>query len=189
MIAVFASGKGSNFNSLCQKFGRRIALLICDSPNAGCLSLAREHSVAISLLERDSFASRHAHEQAMIEALPTTCSLIVLAGFMRILSAEFLNNLRLRTPAVQIINLHPAHLDEYKGPDGYAFAHFHKYPRWGITVHHVTAPVDSGEVIAQTEVPLYPYENLQTFRNRSQDSEHKLLINAVTNLVPNLVPI
>ncbi len=99
-IIIFASGKGSNFSALADAVKRkalpvRIALLICDNPAAGVLERARKAGVAVALIERNTFASKKEFEAKIIECVDAAhADLLVLAGFMRLLSPDFVRRYR-----------------------------------------------------------------------------------------------
>ena len=182
--AVLASGAGSNFEALAKAFPGRIAALISDNPAAGVLGLAQELSVNTYICDRARYQSRRMHEAALLDQLRSVfvgsdLRFLLLAGYMRILSPQFLQELSSLFGGCRIWNLHPAYPSAYKGGRAYEFAVQHRYPYWGITIHQVTADLDSGPVVASVEAVVYPWETASALKARLQPMEHKLFIQAL----------
>ena len=191
MIVIFASGAGTNFEAICRSFKQRYSIvLICNEPNALVLKKAEKLHIPFYLIPHSDFRTRVEHENAIFEVLqnhvPNTIFTFVLAGYMRILSASFISKLNCAWPNAPIINLHPALLDQYKGAKGYMAAVNSKLPFWGITVHHVSSELDSGQEIKSCTVPLFPYETEQMLQLRVQPLEHNLLICSLNSILQNL---
>ena len=200
MIAVLASGPGSNFEALAQYFKGQIQVLICNVEKAKVLELAKQYEIPSLLIPHKNFKTRGGHEIEIIENLKKfpQIKIVVLAGYMRVLSPTFFQYFRGMDPAVspkgsprddnknnaiKIINLHPAHLDEYKGAHAFEFAVENKFPRWGISVHKVTEELDSGELLNSVEFPIYPYETVAHLKQRTKVYEHQILIQTVEELL------
>jgi phosphoribosylglycinamide formyltransferase-1 len=185
-IAVLASGSGSNFEALAQAFATDIALLVCNRPEAFALERAKKYNINSIVFDHNNYPDRPSHERVLTDALKEIPSLkvIVLAGYMRILTKHFFENLRdFTSQGGHIINLHPAHLDDYKGPNGYGYAVSHHYPRWGLSVHEVTEVLDTGTVLGSVEFAVYPEESEVQLRERVRPLEHGLLVSVVRELL------
>lgn len=186
MLAVLASGNGSNFEALAQSFPGQIDLLICNVPEAFVLNRARKHDIPQLVLNHRDFPNRSQHERAITAALLKIpmLKIVILAGYMRILTKIFFEDLQdFTTQGGHIINLHPAHLEDYKGPDGYGAAVLGRYPRWGLSVHEVTEVLDTGALLGSQEFAIYPYESEAEVRARAQVLEHALLVAVVKRLL------
>lgn len=173
-IAIFASGEGTNFQFLADNFKNKIALLVCNQKEANVLNRAQKSGIPFLLIEHQKFNTREEHEQEILKTINAIENLktIVLAGYMRILSPYFFAHLN---SEIEIINLHPAHLHDYKGPSGYEFAIANKFPRWGITVHKVIPELDSGPIVKVKEVSVLPTDTPDCLKKRCQKVEHELL--------------
>jgi len=153
-IAVFASGKGSNFSALVRASrkgklaGARVSLLVCDNPRALVIRRAQALKIKVLLAVRDDFCDRASFERAIIQRLKAEdIGLVVLAGFMRMLSADFV-----RTFRHKIMNIHPAILPSFKGSSAIRDAFVHGAKVTGVTVHFVDALMDHGPIIMQEAV-------------------------------------
>jgi phosphoribosylglycinamide formyltransferase-1 len=185
VIVVLASGKGTNFEALAKAFPGKISGLVTNIPHTGALEKAALHHIPAVTVPHMHFATRGAFEHELVKAIasfPQT-QLIVLAGFMRILSPAFFTEMKKSLPSAVSINLHPAHLDEYKGARAYDFAIENRFPRWGISVHELTPQLDSGRILGTTELSLPPWETKQDFVARAQVQERLLLVQVVEQFV------
>lgn len=182
-IVVFASGTGSNFEVLAQAFPEYICGLIANEATAPVIAKSHHFHIPCHLIEHKKYPTRGEHEQAILSVLEQIAPvhLIVLAGYMRVLTAPFFAQLQKKS--IDIINLHPAHLDEYKGPSGYAAAIAQKAVRWGVSVHRVIAELDSGALLNSTEISVYPYDSESSLKNRARCVEHRLLLDTVQSLL------
>jgi phosphoribosylglycinamide formyltransferase 1 len=179
-IAIFASGTGSNFAAIAAavkrgKLSCTIKLLVCDNPQAKVIEKARRAGVEAFVIDRDAFADKHAFEQSIIARLKRDgIDLIVLAGFMRLLSAEFVREFHNR-----IINIHPALLPAFKGGHGIADAFAYGAKLTGITVHFVDEHMDHGPIILQEAVPIKENDTLASLETRIHRLEHALYPKAI----------
>jgi phosphoribosylglycinamide formyltransferase 1 len=180
-IAVLASGTGSNFVALAGAQSRgelapaEIAVLVCNVPGAAVLERARERGIEALLIPHRDFAGREAFEEAVAAALRARgVELVVLAGFMRVLTPVFLGAFALR-----VINLHPALLPSFPGTDGIGDALKCGVKVTGVTVHFVDAGVDTGPIIAQEAVVIAEGETRESLAARIHALEHRLLPRAV----------
>lgn len=148
-LAVFASGRGSNFENIitCRLPGVEIVLLVTDTV-CNALEIARTHNIPTKTYLRQEYPSKEAMEQAIVDTLEDFhVDFIVLAGYMRLLSSAFVS----RYPRC-IINIHPSLLPLYKGKDAIGQAFEDGKKMYGVSVHYVNEGMDEGEVIAQVKV-------------------------------------
>ena len=174
---AFASGRGSNIATLIhaqrtgQLGGAMISGLIVNRPNCGALDHARSAQIEHALVDHKAYDSRVDFEDAVLKTLePMQPDLIVLAGFMRILTPYFLD----RSPA-PIVNLHPALLPAFPGAHAIEDAFQAKVRVSGCSTHLVTADLDAGPVLMQGVVPLRVTDTLDQFRQRMQSMEYQVL--------------
>ena len=180
-IAVFASGKGSNFSAIARalkkgKIRARLALLVCDQPQAPVLLKAkRTPRVKIALVERKDFPSKEDFESRIIRHLKeNNIDLIVMAGYMRILSLKFTRQYRRR-----ILNIHPALLPAFKGSHGIRDAFSYGVKVTGVTVHFVDEEMDHGPIILQEAVEIKGKDTRESLERRTHAVEHKLYPEAI----------
>lgn len=183
-IAVFASGKGSNFaaiNSAIKK-GRikaRLVLLVCDNPSAGVIKKAENAKIKIALIKRDDFKERHEFENEIIRVLlENKIGLVVLAGFMRLLGKDFVEKLKGR-----IINIHPALLPAFKGSTAVKDAFDYGAKVTGVTVHFVDEKMDHGPIIMQQPLLIKENDTLRSLEKKIHAIEHKLYPQAINLFV------
>lgn len=179
-IAIFISGRGSNFMSihdaiLAGKIDSEIALVFSNKEDAPGLKIARERNLGTLFLDPKVYSSREEHEKELINELRRRdVDLICLAGYMRVLSPSFCNEFK-----NSIINIHPALLPSFPG------LHVQKKAiDWGArfsgaTVHFVTADVDMGPIIIQAVVPVLQDDTEDTLSERILKEEHKIYPEAV----------
>jgi len=183
-IAVFASGKGSNFGAIVRAakkgiFKANLALLVCDNPKALVLGKAKRAAVKAVLVKREDFSSKSDFENNIIQHLEENkIDLIVMAGFMRILSAELVNRFRNK-----IINIHPALLPSFKGSRGIKDAFLYGVKVTGVTVHFVDELMDHGPIILQKEIKIEESDTLETLEAKIHKVEHKLYPQAIALFV------
>jgi phosphoribosylglycinamide formyltransferase-1 len=179
-IAVFASGKGTNFGAIVRavKKGRikaNLALLVCDNPQAGAIGRAGRAGIKVALVKREDFSAKEDFEAKIIEQLrENKIELIALAGFMRMLSAEFVNEYRGR-----IVNIHPALLPSFKGSQAITDAFEYGVKVTGVTVHFVDEKMDHGPVILQQAIKVEQEDTLESLEAKIHKIEHKLYPEAI----------
>lgn len=183
-IAVLISGRGSNMVTLIDAVrageipNAEIAIVISDQPGAAGLQKAAERGIETLVIERRD-RKREEHDQEIIEALQNCqVDLICLAGYMRILSREFIDAFRGR-----ILNIHPSLLPSFRGLNAQKQALDHGAKISGCTVHFVDETLDGGPIIAQREVPVYEGDTVETLSARILAEEHKLYPEAVRNFL------
>ena len=174
-VAVFLSGRGSNFAALAEAAARpdypaRIVLVVSDKTDAKGLDLARAAGIPVAVVERAAHAGRDAYDAALeAEVLTAGAQVICLAGFMRILGRAFVERWNGR-----IVNIHPSLLPAYRGLDTHARALADGVGTHGATVHIVTPALDDGPILAQAEVPVEPGDTPDTLAARVLVEEHRL---------------
>lgn len=186
-LLILISGRGSNALKIADAIEAdivpaEIRAVLADRPAAG-LARAAERGIDTALLPRSAFADRAAFEAALTETIAGYApELIVLAGFMRVLSAEFVNQ-----HAGRIVNIHPSLLPKYRGLNSHARALAAGDTRHGASVHWITAELDSGPVIAQAEVPIRPGDDAEALAARVLEQEHRLYPAALALLLGDAV--
>jgi phosphoribosylglycinamide formyltransferase-1 len=179
-IAVFASGRGTNFAAIARavKKGRIpavISLLVCDNPGAPVIKKARRAGIKVFLIKRDDFATKSDFYERITQRLQEAkIDLIVLAGFMRILSSEFVQVFKFK-----ILNIHPALLPSFKGTQGIKDAFDYGVKISGVTVHFVDEEMDHGPIILQAPVKIDQEDTLESLEAKIHKIEHKLYPEAV----------
>jgi len=179
-IAVFASGKGTNFSAIARAIKRgalkaNLALLVCDNPQALVLGKAKRAGVKIALIKREVFAEKKDFESKIIEALKANkIDLIVLAGFMRMLSVDFV-----KEHAGRIINIHPSLLPSFKGAQGIRDAFDYGVKVTGVTVHFVDELMDHGPIILQEALNIEDDDTLASLEEKIHKLEHTLYPEAI----------
>lgn len=179
-IAVFASGRGTNFAAIIRavKKGRvkaNLSLLVCDNPQAAAVGRGRRAGIKVALVKREDFATKKEFETRIIQHLEENkIDLIVLAGFMRILSPEFVKRYQGR-----ILNIHPALLPSFRGTQGIKDAFDYGVKVTGVTVHFVDEKMDHGPIILQKAVDIEEKDTLESLEARIHKTEHRLYPEAI----------
>ena len=173
-IVVLISGRGSNMEALLAA-GLPVAAVIANRADAGGLAIAQARGVATRVVEHRAYASREAFDGALAEAIEAhRPDLIVLAGFMRVLTPAFV-----RRFANRMINIHPSLLPSFTGLDTHRRALDAGVKLHGCTVHFVTDALDHGPIIAQAAVPVLPDDTASALAARVLAQEHRVLPAAV----------
>ena len=173
-IAVFASGNGSNFQAIAEAsikgmLKAKLKLLVCDSPRAFVLSRAKKFKVKTCLINPRDYLSKKDFEHEVINALKAErIDLIVLAGFMRILSPDFVKRYKNK-----IINIHPALLPSFKGAHAIRDAFDYGVKLTGVTVHFVDEKMDHGPIILQEPLRVRDRESLESLEEKIHKLEHQ----------------
>lgn len=189
-IAVFASGRGTNLAAIIRsvKSGEikaRLALLVCDNPKARAIARAKKAGIKVALIERKSFPSKKEFEAGIISALKQNkIALIVLAGFMRLLSAGFVRRYKGR-----IMNIHPSLLPAFKGTQGIKDAFDYGVKVTGVTVHFVDEQLDHGPVILQAAAAVNRKDTLSSLEEKIHKIEHKLYPQAIKLFVAGKIKV
>ncbi|NQW10848.1 MAG: phosphoribosylglycinamide formyltransferase [Alphaproteobacteria bacterium] len=174
-VGVLISGRGSNLQALLDAaadpaYPAEIALVMSNRPGAGGLSRARAAGIDARTIDHTAFENRESFEAALDEGLRAAgCEIICLAGFMRVLSAEFVSGWPNR-----ILNIHPSLLPAFKGLDVQRRVIEAGCTLAGCTVHIVTPELDDGPILAQAAVPILPDDTEETLSARILEQEHRI---------------
>ena len=187
-IVILISGGGSNMAAIVrtaqkdawgERLGAQVVAVVSNKPHAGGLRLARAQGIATEVLEHSAYANREIFDQALAAAIarydqPQRPCLVVLAGFMRILTPGFVAE-----HAGRLLNIHPSLLP--------AFAGLHTHQRAldagckfaGATVHQVSAELDAGAILEQSVVPVLAMDTAETLAQRVLATEHQIYPRAI----------
>lgn len=179
-IVVLISGSGSNLQAIIEYLAQadtpaRIVRVISNRPNAYGLKRAQAAGIETDVIDHQAYTERADFDRALaaeLQALNPT--IIVLAGFMRILSAAFVERFR-----GQLINIHPSLLPAYRGRDTHARVLAAGDQTHGCSVHYVTPDLDAGPVIAQAVLTVQPGDKPAQLADRVQALEHQLYPKAI----------
>ena len=156
--------------------------MVCDNPKAYALERAKKNDIPVVLLSPKLFPNREAYEKVIVQILKNQkIDLLVLAGFMRILTPYFINAYRGR-----IINIHPSYLPAFKGAHAIRDAFEAGVKQTGVTVHFVTVKVDAGPIIQQEKLKIDPKDTLEALEKKIHTLEHKLYPKAIQHVVLRL---
>ncbi len=180
-IAVFVSGNGSNLQALIEAQKRndlaegKIKLVVCDKSGAFALKRAEKAGIETFVLEAKGFSKKEEYDRKIAEVLDEKeIELVVLAGFMRILSDFFVDKY-----AGKILNVHPSLLPLFKGAHAIRDAYEAGVEKSGATVHFVTRELDSGPIILQKSVKIEQSDTMESLEEKIHKIEHKIYPEAV----------
>ena len=185
-MAVVISGRGSNMAAIahaCQRgqIEAQIVRVIADRRSAGGIALARQLGLEVSVVAHADFATREDFEVALGEAIDASgARLVVLAGFLRILSPQFAQRY-----AGALLNIHPALLPKYRGLHTHQRALQARETEHGASVHFVTGELDAGPIILQGRVPVLPGDTAEALSARVQHMEHIIYPKAIGWIAAN----
>jgi phosphoribosylglycinamide formyltransferase 1 len=183
-LSVFCSGFGSNFEAIARavqqkKVHASIALMVCDNPKATALTRAARHGVPVCLVSPKLFKSREDYEKFIVRVLKSQAvDLVVLAGFMRILTPYFVKAYHGR-----ILNIHPSLLPQFKGAHAIRDAFEAEAKETGVTVHLVTKDVDAGPILLQKKVLISKKDTLESLEKKIHAVEHELYPEAIQKYI------
>ncbi|OWZ25114.1 phosphoribosylglycinamide formyltransferase [Wolbachia endosymbiont of Wuchereria bancrofti] len=174
-LGILISGRGSNMQALmkaCQNYGfpAEMACVISNNNKAAGLKVAEQAGMPTFVVENKPLDVDKIHEILVQHEVNLVC----LAGFMRILKADFLNKWH-----GKVINVHPSLLPSFKGLNAQEQALKAGVKVTGCTVHYVTSEVDAGAIIAQAAVPVLPNDDIHSLSKRILAEEHKCYVEAV----------
>ena len=191
-IVILISGGGSNMAAIVRaarqqhwehRWGARVASVISNKADAQGLAFAKSQGIATTVLDHKAYASREDFDAALAQAIdqyatPEHPPLVVLAGFMRILTPGFVAHY-----AGRLLNIHPSLLPAFAGLHTHrraieAGCHFA-----GATVHQVTAELDHGPILAQAIVPILPGDTAEALATRVLSQEHRIYSQAIATLL------
>lgn len=183
-IVILISGGGSNMAAIvraaerdrwAERFGARIAAVVSNKAEAGGLAIAKAHGIDTAVIPHKDFATREAFDAALATAVDGYApALVVLAGFMRILTPGFVGRY-----AGRLVNIHPSLLPAFPGLHTHQRAIEAGCKVAGVTVHQVTTELDHGPILAQAVVPVLPDDTAVTLAGRVLGQEHLLYPRAI----------
>lgn len=179
-LGVLVSGSGSNLQSLIDHVERGaldadIRMVVSNNPCAFALERCRKHGIPSAIIDHREFPSRESFEDRLVDVLQTAgVDLVVMAGFMRILSRKFFQSFPMR-----VMNIHPALLPAFPGMHVQQKAVDYGVKFSGCTVHFADEGVDSGPIIIQAVVPVYDEDDAETLAARILSQEHRIYPQAV----------
>ena len=179
---VFISGKGSNLrklilNSNNYNFPIKIKLIVCSNKNAEGLKLAKKWSIPYLIFNNNKNLLEN---KILIKLKIYKINLILLAGYMKILSKRFI-----RTYGKPIINIHPSLLPKFKGLNTFEKVLQHKEKKTGCTVHYVNEKLDDGEIIAKKMFFVDNKDNIISLKKKTQKLEYQLFSEAIIKIFRN----
>jgi phosphoribosylglycinamide formyltransferase-1 len=183
-IVILISGRGSNMEAIvraaqAERWPARIAAVISNRADAGGLAFAASHGIATAVVSNKDYASRETFDAALQTVVDGFMpDVVVLAGFMRILTPGFVDHY-----AGRMLNIHPSLLPLFPGLHTHAQALAAGVTEHGATVHFVTAELDHGPSVAQARVPVLPGDTPETLSARVLVQEHLLYPQAVRSFV------
>ena len=188
-LCVLASGSGTNLQAIIDQLhgsdGIEVAGVASDKADAMALRRADEAGIETAVFARDDHPSREFRDRAIGDWIEARgADLVVLAGYMQLLSPWFVDRFRNR-----VINVHPALLPSFPGLDAVQQALDHGVKVTGVTVHFVDEGVDSGPIILQRPVPVPPDREWQTLEDAIHTTEHALLPEAIKLIAQGAVRI
>ena len=179
-IAVFCSGSGTNLQAIIDARKRGdltadISLVVSDTPDCFALKRAERSGIKRLVAERKNYATRAEFENAIVKELKKEkIGLVVLAGYMRLLSRDFIKQYEYK-----ILNIHPALLPSFKGTHGIKEAFEYGVKITGPTVHFVTEDMDAGPIILQAPVIVTEDDTEETLAQAIHREEHKIYPRAI----------
>ena len=187
-IVILISGTGSNMAAIvraaergqwARRHNARVAAVISNKADAAGLVLAREHGIATAVVDHKGFASREAFDTALAAEIDRHLpKLVVLSGFMRILTPGFVAHY-----AGRLVNIHPSLLPAFTGLNTHQRAIDMGCRFAGATVHRVTAELDHGDILDQAVVPVLPGDSADTLAARVLTQEHLMYPRVVERLI------
>lgn len=179
-LGVLASGRGSNLQAIINaveagKIHARVAVVISDRPEAPALDRARRHHLTAVFLNPKDFPTREDYDERIVEILKQQdVDLVILAGYMRIITTRLLVPYKMR-----IMNIHPSLLPSFPGLSAQKQALDWGGKISGCTVHFVDETVDQGPIILQAAVPIHPDDTEESLAVRILEEEHRILPEAI----------
>jgi phosphoribosylglycinamide formyltransferase 1 len=179
-LGVLVSGSGSNLQSIIDNIEKgtlpaKIRIIISNTPGAFAIERARKHGIPAVIIEPRGFYSREEYDRKVVDTLKShDVELVVLAGFMRVLTPLFL-----RAFPMRIMNIHPAILPSFPGTHGQKKAFDYGVKFSGCTVHFADEGVDTGPIIIQGIVPVYDTDTEETLSQRILKEEHRIYPKAI----------
>ena len=189
-IAVLISGNGSNLEAIinaCKDniINGSVDIVISNNPDAYGIQRAKNHSLDYKIIDNNKFETREDFDRALVEELKySNPDLIVLAGFMRILTPVVIEAFKNK-----IINIHPSLLPKYPGLDTHNSVIKNGDLKHGVTIHFVNEVLDGGQIIAQGELSVDPNETEKQLKRRIHSIEHILLPKIVSKFADGSIDV
>ena len=183
-LVILISGRGSNMVSIldaimANRLNADIVAVISNRPDAAGLSAAAAQGIVTDVVDHTEFDSRDTFDRALANTIDRfKPDLVILAGFMRILTADFVAHFN-----GKLINIHPSLLPKFKGLNTHQRAIEAKEVEHGATVHFVTAELDDGPIVLQARVPVLADDDATTLAKRVLAQEHQLYPNAIKKII------
>lgn len=183
-VAVFASGNGTNFETIAgsdelKQAGLEIVMLVCDQPQAHVIKRAEKYHIPVFVNRLADYPNRGVYEQAIIDKLkPLQIDYILLAGYMRVVTPVLL-----AAYPGKIINIHPSLLPKYSGLEAIERAYAAKDPVSGVTIHYIDEGVDTGPIIKQCQVVRLTNDTEASFEARIHQTEHQMYRQVILDLL------
>jgi phosphoribosylglycinamide formyltransferase-1 len=187
-IGILISGRGSNMQAIIDAArqgripGSEVAVVISDRRQAAGLQKAQERGVVTVVIERAARARAEHDAEIAGELRKRNVELVCLAGYMRLLSPEFI-----RAFPHRIVNIHPSLLPSFRGLDAQRQAFEHGVKVTGCTVHFVDEELDNGPIIVQRAIEVSDDDTAETLAARILEQEHKLYVEAIAKIVQGTV--
>jgi phosphoribosylglycinamide formyltransferase-1 len=183
-IVILISGRGSNMEALLKsRLPCRVAAVISNKADAEGLNIAQSHGIPTAVVSHRDHPDRASFDAALAQVIDGfQADFVVLAGFMRILTTDFVNRYKGR-----LINIHPSLLPSYSGLDTHERALKDGVKIHGCTVHFVTPDLDHGPIIIQAAVPVHCHDTPETLEKRVLHEEHRIYPQAIRWLCKNQV--
>lgn len=184
-IAIFASGNGSNFEEIAKEFIKdnknSVKILIYDRKKAFVTQRAEKYGIKSKYINYFQLGKETAEKEIIETLKQNDVKIIFLAGFMRILSGDFIDKV-----GIPIVNIHPSLLPKHKGENGIGQAFESDDKETGITIHYVNEEVDGGEIILQKSIPIDRNLGIERLENEIHKLEHIWYPVVARKLVDNL---
>lgn len=183
-LVVLVSGTGSNFKAIAEhiktgELNADIVGVISNRPDAFALTTAKTLGIPACVCAPDPGQNRKDWEQKLLTQVASfRPDLIILAGFMKVLSSQFVHHFYPR-----ILNIHPSLLPKFKGLDTHQRALDSKEEKHGATVHVVTPDLDSGPIVAQAEIQIDPMDDAESLGAKVLEREHLLYASAIKSII------
>jgi len=190
-IACFVSGNGTNLQAIINSVrkgrikGAQIALVVSDNKNAYALKRAKKANIETFVLDPKGFKKRKDYDREVVSKLKKkNIDLVILAGFMRLVSDYFIGHYKHR-----IMNIHPALLPSFKGTRGIKDAYEYGVKKTGVTVHFVDEKLDHGPIILQESVDIKENDTFESVEKKVHKAEHELYPEAIRLFVEGKIKI
>lgn len=186
-LGIFISGRGSNLRAIIEackdlNFPAEISVVLSNRPDAGGIVLAQKSGIKTEIVDHKNYKNRESFEAEIQARLENhDVDLIILAGFMRILTASFVKKW-----LDKMVNIHPSLLPDYKGLNTYERAINDGKTESGCTIHFVNADLDSGAIILQKRVAIHKDDTPDSLAARILEQEHKAYPEAIRIIASSL---